>query len=402
MVKKRILIVSTAELFPVTMMAQNRIISMIKRLSQDHAIDLLLPEKGNAQEKNYSLINYCNIFYYTHQRNFRIVKKLHYYFIVKLYIRFFFYPRTYYSIKNKNIKNTIIELLDNKKYDIILLHYWHLINIISGINTHNIKIILDTHGLIYQKEILQAKEITNHIYRYFEVIRANKFKSLELKSLNSANHLIFNSIVDSKTYYDIVGKSNFIIIQNGQDINYYNSIVSSENKNTILFYGSMEAKQNIIAFKIFWYKIFPTIKKYNASVKLIILGANPPKWINLLDSGLITVTGYVDDVRPFIIQSSLCIIPLTVGAGFRGRVVEVMAMGVPVVGTHNALDSINMTHSKHGYISDNDREMASYSIKILKNTKLQKELSDNCKRFIKENYSIEATYGKLSKAICDI
>ena len=91
--------------------------------------------------------------------------------------------------------------------------------------------------------------------------------------------------------------------------------------------------------------------------------------------------------------------PLTIGAGFRGRVVEVMAMGVPVVGTHNALDSLNMTHGVHGFITNDNKEMANYVLEILKNKRLKQELTANCINFIQNNFNIEATYGKLSKLL---
>ena len=52
------------------------------------------------------------------------------------------------------------------------------------------------------------------------------------------------------------------------------------------------------------------------------------------------------------------ILPMSIAGGFRTRVVEVMAMGVPVIGTHNALDCLEMENGIHGFITDNDSEMA--------------------------------------------
>ena len=63
-------------------------------------------------------------------------------------------------------------------------------------------------------------------------------------------------------------------------------------------------------------------------------------------------------------------------------------MGVPVVGTHNALDSIEMMHKKQGFISDSDDEMASYLVTILSDILLREKMSNECRKFVLEKYSI--------------
>ena len=77
-------------------------------------------------------------------------------------------------------------------------------------------------------------------------------------------------------------------------------------------------------------------------------------------------------------------------------------MGVPVIGTHNALDSIEMTSGVHGYVTDSDHEMAERAVQLLNDSGLKRYMSEKCRKFVAEKYSIEATYGKLSRYYFDL
>ena len=74
-----------------------------------------------------------------------------------------------------------------------------------------------------------------------------------------------------------------------------------------------------------------------------------------------------------------------------------MAMGIPVVGTHRALDCVGMQSGTHGFIEDSDEDMAAQAVNLMTNAELRTNLSDNCVKFAMERYSIDATFGKLSE-----
>ena len=73
-----------------------------------------------------------------------------------------------------------------------------------------------------------------------------------------------------------------------------------------------------------------------------------------------------------------------------------MAMGVPIIGTHNALDCIGMTNEIHGFITDSDKDMTEYTVKLLNDLGLRNKMGEECKKYVTDVYSIEATYKKLS------
>jgi len=382
-----------------TMMNQNRSIAMIKRLARDYKIDLLTSDKNQPSLVNSVLPEIENVYFFKDHKNFSGLRKIFFYFKTCLYVCVFLYPEHYHTIINKSLRNTLKHLIKNNNYNTLLLHYWYLRKVLPK-KLFNSKIVIDTHGLIFEKVKLESLLFKGFWGKKMEAIYARNYKKQEVQSLNQADLLIFNSEKDKVRYQvELNGTVQSETISNGQDLSYFAVDNNLQATNTILFYGSLGGAQNQLAFKKFWLEIYPLILKEKEDVRLVILGNNPPKWVNELESESVIITGFVEDIRPFLAESNVCILPLITGAGFRGRVVEVMAMGVPVVGTHNALDSVNMTHGKQGFITDNNEEMAHHVLEILNNKELNQELSENCIQFIKNNYSIEATYGKLSSVI---
>lgn len=395
--KKRLLIVYTSNLFPVIMMSQNRTIKMIERLSSDYSIDLLIP---NISTDVSNIEKYCErIYYYKHQNTFKQIEKLMFY--IKLYFSVYilFTPNQIAVNRFNGFKTKLNELINND-YHGVILHYWYLVPLIR--NAKRKKIIVDTHGLIYIKIRLQAELTKNTVLKYFQLLKALHYRREELKSLNKADHVIFNSQTDVEKYVNEVGKNNFILVSNGQDIDQFVEHRKQQNCKTLLFYGSLGGEQNQLAFEKLWLNILPLINSRVDNLKLLIVGANPPEWIKLLQSDRITVTGYVEDVKTYLAKSTVLLIPLITGSGFRGRVIEVMAMGIPVIGTHNALDCINIIHGDHGFISDSDSELARFTELVLNDEKLRDKLSKNCIDFVSQSYSIEATYGRLSQFLINI
>ena len=170
-----------------------------------------------------------------------------------------------------------------------------------------------------------------------------------------------------------------------------------------MFYGNFNSKQNTKAFFRLYNNIYPLVKNKIPEVQLLVLGANPPKdIIKLNNNNNIKVTGFVSDIREFISSANIFILPLELGAGFRTRVIEVMAMGIPVIGTHNAIDSIELVYGIHGFITENDVEIANYAIELLTDSELRNKISEECIKFVKKKYTIGATYKKLSIYYSDL
>lgn len=155
--------------------------------------------------------------------------------------------------------------------------------------------------------------------------------------------------------------------------------------NSLIFTGNMSYLPNIDAVVFFYKKILGIIKKHIPDVKLFIVGVHPPQKILKIGSNKnFTVTGYVEDIRYYLAQSVVYISPLRFGSGVKNKILEAMAMGVPVVATSVSNEGIWAQPNEEILIADNPKKFAAQAIKLLKDQKLRDRLAKKSKEFVKK------------------
>lgn len=401
MKQKKILILSPLSIFPKIMASQERTYRMAERFSKDHIVDLaaIVRNENELKESLEKLKPVCNKFYPIHAvnpSNDNFKRKLYgIKFLVKNKLSKI--PEDYFYSTQKPYVKFLTELIAENKYDIVHAEYWFMAEVFRHIDPYIFKAI-DTVDVLFDKKRQSFENKFGSVLPGAKQKELQKYKELELEYLELGDLLISISEVDNNTFLEhrISGKK--IIIPIGQPVEHFTDFPKSDDGKTILFYGSMGGRENVDAFFRFWENIYPTVKAKISDVKVNIVGANPPDSIkSLANNKNVFVSGFVDDVRPHLAKSSLLMVPLNVAAGFRGRVVDVMAMQIPVVGTSKALNCVGIKSGVEGFISDKDSELALHTIDLLSDNLLRKKMGEASLNFVKENLSIEATYGRLSE-----
>jgi len=281
----------------------------------------------------------------------------------------------------------------------VMIHYWYLGYVFKYLKPSILKLI-DTHYVVEEEiDLIDSYDINY----YNRIIKKNKlnYSLLRQKEYFKLCDLV---IVNSKAQETIIHSWDknipVIVTVNGQNLDSFLKYRNHSDSPAICFYGSLSNQFNRKALKRLLEHIFPIIKNIIPETKLYIIGINPPMdIINKFKNNSIIVTGYVTDIKPHLSKCKVMVLPLETGAGFRGRVAEAMALGIPVVGTSNALQSIGLENGKQGYIEEDNNKIAEKVCLILKNNELFKEMSENCRKFAAANFSLESTFGKLSKII---
>lgn len=135
-------------------------------------------------------------------------------------------------------------------------------------------------------------------------------------------------------------------IANGVDCDFFNPDVRSEapyatDRTNIVFTGAMDYWANVDAVTWFADDILPKIRAKLPDCAFWVVGSNPtPEIVKLGDRDGISVTGRVDDVRPFITHATLSVAPLRVARGIQNKVLEAMALAKTVVATPQAMEGI--------------------------------------------------------------
>jgi polysaccharide biosynthesis protein PslH len=403
MCAKKILIIFPGPLVPINGMSQVRAIEQLKRLSRDFIIDLIYISHDRESltiHKNV-LQPYCNkIIFIPHFKSShnRVTKTLwSILFRLKYYLTGA--PITYQNLSHYSIIREIQHLITEGNFNMVLIHYWYLGKLFKKLPSSITKAI-DTHYVVQENiEVFQKG-----LYHHVKNIVFKKELMFSLKRQNRfflyTDALIFNSLKQQ----EIIQKGNtekaMIVTPNGQDLDQFTDYPVSSPEKVLLFYGALGNQFNLLGINILIQKIIPEIKHKIPDLKVMFVGANPPEWLrNMHNAQDFIVTGFVEDIRMPISKGYVMILPLFSASGFRGRSVEVMALGVPIIGSHNALDCLGLTNGENGFITDDIDEMIKIAIDLFENISKRSYISANAKQFVNEHYSIEATFGKLSAYI---
>ena len=137
---------------------------------------------------------------------------------------------------------------------------------------------------------------------------------------------------------------------------------------TIVFTGAMDSRSNIEGVSFLMDQVWPLILRDRPEARALIVGRNPSPALTeaARQRGLNwTFTGFVEDVRPFVAQAHVYVIPLRVGSGTRIKVFEAMAMGCPVVSTTQGVEGLAVRNNLHFMASDTASGFAAAILDLL-------------------------------------
>jgi glycosyltransferase involved in cell wall biosynthesis len=147
----------------------------------------------------------------------------------------------------------------------------------------------------------------------------------------------------------------------------------------------------------FYDEIYDKIRHELPQVSFTIIGRNPPDRIIQLESldSSVSVTGTVKDIRPFVAESQVAVVPLRMGSGTRLKILEAMAMRKPVVSTSIGAEGLDVTNDKDILIADNPKEFATKVIELLTDEGLRTRIVNNAFNLIRKEYDIGVVKEKL-------
>ena len=157
-------------------------------------------------------------------------------------------------------------------------------------------------------------------------------------------------------------------IPNGVDADYFSPTDAPYDADTISFIGRMDYYPNQECMARFCASIWPLLRSRRPALELLIVGADPSPEIRKLGAlpGVI-VTGSVPDVPPYIRSSALMVAPLAIARGTQNKILEAMAMGVPVVTSRVAAGGVDAEADAHFLVADSVQEYCDAILRIVEN-----------------------------------
>jgi polysaccharide biosynthesis protein PslH len=293
----------------------------------------------------------------------------------------------------------LCELIGDREFDCVLLEYWHATDSMKSFRDRGIPVVLDTHNILWQayradldrKQWIPAwwKRRAVALYRSAEEEAWRQFDGLI--GINRQEHLYMQLAAPSVRHF---------YTPMGVDVEHRWRYRWQPEGLRLCCYGGFGSGHNAASALQCAQKIMPLVWDQFPSAELWIVGSNPPLFLQALQADpRIRVTGFVDEVQPLLGSMRLMLCPWKGTYGFRSRLVELMAVGVPVVANPDAVDGMEMEHGQGVLLADDDRGLAEHALQLLSDGEFAAEQSKRARALVAACYGYQATYGALSREL---
>lgn len=175
-----------------------------------------------------------------------------------------------------------------------------------------------------------------------------------------------------------------LVVPNCVDVSQYASVSGDVQPYTLIFSGALTYEPNYEAMVWFLQDVYPIIRAQHPDVSLLITGQ--PVDRPLPPARNVTLTGFVDDVRPLIAGAAVSIAPIWTGAGTRLKILEAMALHTPVVSTSKGAEGLDVTHNKNILLADTPQAFAQAVLSLLDQESRCHDLAEEAFYLVQQKY----------------
>ncbi len=253
-------------------------------------------------------------------------------------------------------------------------------------------IVYDAHNAewILQKRACLAdlKNPARWLAAVYSWVQWHRLRRYEAELLGRVDHTIAMSAPDKVALQELSPQSPITVVPNGVDLTVYSQFAGKAISYDLLFTGKMDFRPNIDAMLWFGQRVWPFIQARRPQTTLAIVGQRPHLRLDILRviPG-VTITGYVEDVRPYLAGATVYVAPLRVGGGTRLKLMEAMAMGKAIVSTSVGAEGFPVVNGRELRLADEPLAFAEAVLELLDKPIARAELAQRGRAFAEANYS---------------
>ncbi|MGF1765207.1 TIGR03087 family PEP-CTERM/XrtA system glycosyltransferase [Aliivibrio kagoshimensis] len=212
-----------------------------------------------------------------------------------------------------------------------------------------------------------------------------------------AETTMFQQMVDTQTAAKVFP------LENGIDCEFFSNDITHrlaepydlDSQNYVVFTGAMDYWANVDAVQWFLDNVWPTVISSVPDAHFYIVGSSPTKQVQQFSQRTgITVTGRVEDVRPYLSHSKAAVAPMQIARGVQNKILEAMSMECPVVTTDLGIEGIDNYPTPEVTVTASAEVMAKWVIDKLSN---EHQPACRSRQWLLDHYSWNAKLSPLLK-----
>jgi len=174
------------------------------------------------------------------------------------------------------------------------------------------------------------------------------------------------------------------LVPNGIDAAACAGVRAIHDPDTLIFTGAFTYEANHEAMVWFLGEVYPIIRQTAPQLRITITGDHAGKPLPPTEG--VTLTGFVDDVRPLVAGAGAAVVPIRQGGGTRLKILEAMALGAPVVATTKGAEGLDAIDGEHLLLADSPEDFAAAVVGLHRDSSLRQTLVDNARQLVRERY----------------
>jgi sugar transferase (PEP-CTERM/EpsH1 system associated) len=234
-------------------------------------------------------------------------------------------------------------------------------------------------------------------------LEGKRLREHELAIARRADRCIVTTRQEEALLHSFAPWAPTTVVPNGVDLEYFRPAAAPAVDPRIVFTGAMDYFPNIDAVVHFSRHILPRIREQVPEAQFSIVGKTPAPAVRRLSATPgVHVSGTVPDVRPFLQQAAVAVAPLRVARGVQNKVLEAMAMGLPVVGTSKGHEGLEARPGRDLLVEDNPGKFADLVVRLLRNATLRAEVGRAARQFVEAHHSWAASMARLDRLLATV
>lgn len=282
------------------------------------------------------------------------------------------------------IRRAVSRLLSEERFDIIQVHQAHLGRLLPHTETAT---VLDMHDILSDHErrlMLIKTKVTHRVQAWLEW---KKMQALERNIVRQFDVCVTVSEHDKASLLKLVPEARVIVVPNGVDMDYFRPQPASQQGPNVTLVGSMSYGPNGDGVLWFYNAIFPLIRQRVPNIHFHVVGWNPPpEIVELNDDPNVTVTGFVEDVRPYLANSAVIVVPIRFGSGTRLKILDAWAMEKAIVSTRLGAEGLEAVHGENILLADEPEPFAECVLNLLSNARQRSCLGKAGRQLVESRY----------------
>lgn len=226
--------------------------------------------------------------------------------------------------------------------------------------------------------------------------------SFEQRVAAAARQNVFCTPLEQRIFDEQIPDRPSTVLRNGVDLEYYRPAAGAAEAEHLVFTGVMDYFPNVDGCTHFVHEILPRVRAEFPGTRFTIIGSRPtPEVERLGETPGVTVTGFVDDTRDWLRRGAVSVAPLRIARGIQNKVLEALAMGLPVVGTTPATQGVEGRDGRDLIVADGAEAQARAICELLRDPAAARALGARGRAFVERHYDWEVLLRRLDEILAE-